>query len=98
MRNIRVCTVKGLDHRGIATTVTVEAYSSLEAAARGLYDICTKGGKVSELVIAEQLPGRQFKVTPGELLKWVSSRSTQDNIGLQSMKRQVREFLTKPSS
>jgi hypothetical protein len=73
----------------------VEAESVFEAAARGMEEIRKVQGVASELKVVEQIPGKEWKVTTGRLLKWVSSRGENDNIGLTMVKRSIREFLEK---
>jgi hypothetical protein len=94
-RNIRVCTVKGKDHRGYPLIVKVEAYSVLEAAARGMEAISREHGVASELEIREHIPGKEWKITTDQLLKWASKRGAEDNVGLTTVKRHVKDFLTK---
>jgi hypothetical protein len=95
MASKRVCTVKGTDGRGLPVTVTVEACSVLEAAARGLEAIRIAGGSPSDLDVVEHLPGKEWKITTDHdrLLKWVSSRQLGDNLGLQVIKKNIGEFL-----
>jgi hypothetical protein len=93
MASKRVCTVRGQDGRGLPITVTVEAFSVLEAAARGLDTIRIAGGSPSDLQILEHLPGKEWKVTTDRLLKWVSSSQRGDNLGLQVIKKNIGEFL-----
>lgn len=93
MASKRVCTVRGQDGRGLPVTVTVEACTVLEAAARGLEEIRIAGGAPSDLQVVEHLPGKQWSITIGQLLKWVSSRQIGDNLGLQAIKKNLEEFL-----
>jgi hypothetical protein len=93
MASKRVCTVRGRDGRGLPVTVTVEACSVLEAAARSLEAIRIAGGPPSDLDVMEHLPGKEWKVTTDRLLKWVSSRERGDNLGLQVIKKNIGEFL-----
>ena len=96
MASKRVCTVEGTDGRGLPITVTVEACTVYEAAARGLEEIRIGGGSASDLRVVEHLPGKEWTVTPDRLLKWVSSSSRDgDNIGLQVIKKNLREFLNR---
>src|ERR1700730_13578577 len=93
MASKRGCTVRGQDGRGLPVTVTVEACTVLEAAARGLETIRIAGGAPSDLHIVEHLPGKEWKVTTDRLLKWVSSSQRDDNLGLQVIKKNIGEFL-----
>jgi hypothetical protein len=93
MTSKRVCTVEGTDGRGLPVTVTVEACSVLEAAARGLEVIRIAGGSPSDLDVVEHLPGKEWKVTTDRLMTWVSSRQVGDNLGLQVIKKNICEFL-----
>ena len=89
----RVCTVRGFDDRGNQLTFHVEAGSVLEAAARGMEEIRRSGGRPSELEITQHVPKQAWKVSPSQLLKWVSQRSGDDNIGLQVIKSHLQQFL-----
>jgi hypothetical protein len=73
--------------------VTVEAFTVLGAAARGLEEIRVAGGAPSNLQIVEHLPGKEWMVTTDRLLKWVSSSQRDDNLGLQVIKKNICEFL-----
>jgi hypothetical protein len=92
MASKRICTVKGTDGRGLPVTVTVEASTVLEAAARGLEEIRIAGGAPSDLQIVEHLPGKEWKVTTDRLLKWVRSSQRDDNLGLQVIKKNLSTF------
>jgi hypothetical protein len=91
----RVCTVRGQDHRGYPVCVHVEADSMLEAAARGLAEISKSGGRPSPVEFTLHVPGQTWKVSPEDVLKYVSKRGTRDNLGLQAVKREVSDFLAK---
>jgi hypothetical protein len=93
MASKRVCTVTGTDGRGLPVTVTVEACTVLEAAARGLEEIRIAGGAPSDLQIVEHLPGKEWKVATDRLLKWVRSSQREDNLGLQVIKKNLCDFL-----
>jgi len=90
---IRVCTVRGVDHRGDPLTFRVEAGSVLEAAARGMEEIRMAGGQPSELEITQHVPKQAWKVSPEQLQKWVSQRGQEDSIGLQAIKSHLQDFL-----
>jgi len=47
------------------------------------------------LEITMHVPGQTWKIEPEKLMKWVSRRDSKDNLGLQAVKRQVQEFLSK---
>jgi hypothetical protein len=89
----RVCTVRGQDHRGYPLRVHVEAGSLFEAAARGMEQIMIAGGQPSELEVTQHVPKQAWKVSPEKLLKWASQRGANDNIGVQSIKRKLQDFL-----
>jgi hypothetical protein len=84
-------------HGGLPVTVTVEAWSVDEAAARGLEKIRIAGGSPSDPQIVEHLPGKAWNVTTDRLLKWVSSSQRGDNLGLRVIKKNIGEFLGRPT-
>jgi len=76
--------------------VTVDAYSACEAAARGLDEIIAQGGRITNLRVVEQVPGREFNISPDQILKWVSSYGPDDNVGLRQVKQRVHDKLKQP--
>ena len=76
--------------------MTVTGYSACEAAARALDKIIEQGGRITDLQVVEQIPGREFTINPKQVLKYASTHATGDNLGLRQIKQRVREKL-KPS-
>ena len=76
--------------------ITVEAYTAYEAAARGLDEIIRQGGRITALQVVEQVPGREFKIKPEQILKWVSSSGAHDNVGLRQVKQRIRDRMKPP--
>lgn len=72
--------------------------SVYKAAARAMEQIGKTGGKVSRLIVTMHEPKGEWKVTEGHLLKYVSSYGSSDNIGLRSVKQNVKDFLKPPSN
>src|SRR5579875_1469984 len=82
----KVCTVKGLDSRGLPVSVHVEAESLFEAAAAGLEEIHNGGGLITEVHVTIHAPVQQFKVHPRQLEKWLLSYGREDNVGTRALK------------
>ncbi len=91
----KVCLVQGQDHRGLPLIVCVQAATLFEAAAAGLEQLHQLGGTLSEVEITVHEPGTRSKVRPEQLAKWLSQRDSNDNIGVQALKRRVRELLSR---
>ena len=90
----KVCTVKGLDPRGLPKTVTVEARSLLEAAAAGFEQLHRdRGCQYAALEITVHEPGRTYQVGPGRLVAWLGRRQPGETVGVTALKRRVQDLL-----
>ena len=93
----KVCTVTGLDHRGLPASVLVEAGSLFEAAAAGLEELHKKGCLVTEVQILVHEPGKRYTVHPRQLESWLRTYSREDHVGLHTLKSRVRGILKQHS-
>jgi len=90
----KVCTVTGLDSRGLPHSVQVEAGSLFEAAAAaGVEQLHKIGCLISQVQITVHEPGRQYKVHPDQLGRWLRSHNSGDAIGIHALKSRLRDIL-----
>jgi hypothetical protein len=89
----KVCTVTGLDTRGLPASVLVEAGSLFEAAAVGLEELHKKGCLLSEVQILVHEPGKRYTVCPRQLENWLRTYSREDPVSLHALKNRVRGLL-----
>lgn len=89
----RVCTITGLDSRGLPHSVQVEAGSLFEAAAAGLEQLHKIGGLISQVQITVHEPGKQYKVHPDQLGSWLRSHNSGDPVGIHALKSRLRDIL-----
>ena len=73
----------------------MQAATLFEAAAFGLEQLHQLGGALNEVEITIHEPSTRSKVRPEQLAKWLSQRDSNDNIGVQALKRRVRELLSR---
>jgi len=97
---VKVCTVKGVDPRGLPKTVIVEARSLLEAAAAGFEKLHHDGGcRYAALEITVHEPGRTFQVGLSQLVQWLTRRQSGETVGVTALKRRVQDVIrTMPKS
>lgn len=94
----RICTVRGIDPRGLPKTTTVEAGSLFEAAAAGFEKLHRDGGCQCEaLEVTVHEPRATFSVRVGQLVQWLGRRGAEETIGTTALKRRVQELLRKPT-
>jgi len=60
----KVCTVTGLDSRGLPSSVQLEAGSLFEAAAAGLEQLHKNGCLITQLQITVHEPGKRLQSSP----------------------------------
>jgi hypothetical protein len=89
----KVCTVTGLDSRGLPYSVLVEAGSLFEAAAAGLEQLHKQGCLITEVQILVHEPGKRYTVHPRQLENWLRTYSLENNIGIHALKTRVRGIL-----
>ncbi len=89
----KVCTVTGLDARGVPVSVQIEAGSLFEAAAAGLEQLHKGGGLITQLHITVHEPARQYNVQPRQLEKWLRSYEQGESVGIRALKSRVRSLL-----
>ena len=89
----KLCTVTGLDSRGLPHAVHVEAGSLFEAAAAGIEALHQQKCLVSAVQVTVQEPGQQYQVHPRQLARWLRSHNREDNVGVHALKRRVRDIL-----
>jgi hypothetical protein len=89
----KVCTVTGLDSRGLPYFTLVEAGSLFEAAAAGLEQLHKNGCLITQLQITIHEPGKRYHVHPRQMESWLRSYSDEDNVGLRALKARVRDLL-----
>jgi hypothetical protein len=89
----KVCSVTGLDSRGLPASVLVEAASLFEAAAAGLEELHKKGCLLTEVQILVHEPGKRYTVHPRQLETWLRAYSREDNVGIHALKTRVRGIL-----
>jgi hypothetical protein len=90
----KVCTVKGVDPRGLPKTATVEAHSLFEAAAQGFEKLHQNGGcRFDSVEITVHEPRATFQVRAGQLVNWLGRHGEGESIGVTALKRRVQELL-----
>jgi hypothetical protein len=89
----KVCTVTGLDARGLPCSVQLEAGSLLEAAAAGLEQLHKNGCLITQLQITVHEPVKKYKVHPEQLANWLRSYNSEDTVGMRALKGRVRDIM-----
>jgi|SRR5579875_38580 len=91
----KVCTVTGVDPRGLPATVVVQACSLFEAAAAGFEQLHRIHGSCDyeTLQVTVHEPGRHFHVFPSQLVTWLGRRSNAETIGVTALKKRVQELI-----
>ena len=89
----KICTVTGLDSRGLPYSVQVEASSLYEAAAAGLEQLHKNGCLITQVQVAVLAPVRHYKVHPRQLERWLRSYGPDDTVGLRALKGRIRDII-----
>ena len=89
----KVCTVTGLDARGLPCSVQLEAGSLFEAAAAGLEQLHKNGCLITQLQITVHEPVKKYKVHPEQLANWLRDYKAEDTVGIRALKGRVRELM-----
>jgi hypothetical protein len=89
----KVCTVTGLDGRGLPFSVHLEAGSLFEAAAAGLEQLHNKGCLITQLQITVHEPVKKYKVHPEQLANWLRDYKSEDTVGIRALKSRVRDIM-----
>jgi hypothetical protein len=87
----KVCTVTGLDARGLPCTVQLEGL--FEAATAGLEPLQKNGCLITQLQITVHEPVKRYKVNPEQLVNWLRSYNSEDTVGMRALKGRVREIM-----
>ena len=91
----KVCTVTGLDSRGLPYSVLVEAGSLFEAAAAGLEQLQKQGCLITEVQILVHEPGKRYTVHPRQLENWLLTPTAARTMsGFMRSKRESAESST----
>jgi len=91
---VKVCTVKGVDTRGLPKAVLVEAHSLFEAAEQGFEKLHQNGDcRFDSLEVTVHKPGATFPVRAGQLVDCLGRRGDGETIGITALKRRVQELL-----
>ena len=94
----KVCTVTGLDSRGLPASVLVEAGSLFEAAAAGLEELNKRGCLLTEVQILVHEPGKRYTVRPRQLESWVRTYRQEEPVGLHALKTRIRSLFKHSSA
>ena len=73
--------------------VVAQANTVYEAAARAIEEIRKVQGTPSDLEVTVHEPKKEWKVSIERLMKYASSFASGDNVGLKTIKRNVKDFL-----
>jgi hypothetical protein len=90
----KVCSVRGIDHRGLPKIVLVEAGTLFEAAAAGLEQLYQQEGCLSPVleVTVHEAAGKH-RVRIKQLAAWLGKHDSEQTIGVTALKRRVGELL-----
>ena len=89
----KICTVTGLDTRGLPCSVHLEAGSLFEAAAAGLEQLHKNGCLITQLQITVHEPAQKYKVHPEQLAGWLRDYKSRDTVEIRALKSRVRDIM-----
>jgi hypothetical protein len=89
----KICTVTGLDVRGLPCSVQLEAGSLFEAAAAGLEQLHKKGCLLTQLRTTVHEPAKRYNVHPEQLANWLRDYKSEDTVRIRALKGRVRDIM-----
>jgi hypothetical protein len=89
----RICTVTGVDSRGLPCSVLVEAAPLFEAAAADIEELHKQRCPITHVQVLVHEPGKRYTVHPQQLGRWLQTYHREDNVDIQALKTRVRGIL-----